>query len=59
MLIALRHVKAIEPCFFRAEAFFCAFCLFIVEEKDVSGYACIWCEDAARQSDDGVKVEFT
>ena len=59
MLVAFRHIKTIEPCFFGTEACLGSFCLFIVEEEYVCCYTCIWRKDTAWQTNDGVEVELS
>ena len=49
VLIPLRHVQTIEPCFFGRTS--------PIEEKDVGCDRSVWGEHAARHADDCVQIE--
>ena len=57
MLVAFRHVEAVEPRGVGAEAFFRPLCALVVEEEDIRCDRGVGRKDAARQADHGVEIE--
>ena len=49
VLVALRHIKAIEPSLFRLT--------YVVKEQNIGSDARIGIEHAARQTNNGVQIE--
>ena len=58
MLVALRHIQTIEPCFFSGIALRCILSRCIIKEKDIGGYRRVRREYTCRQTYNGMQIIF-
>ena len=57
VLVAFRHIKAVEPCFFGFESFFATIGSLIIKEEYVGCNRGIWRKYRTRQTDDSMQIE--